>query len=227
MRIAGIVAASVAALLVGARLVLAGFAPVLPPDFHRKADADFEDAYWRAFWRTGEQVEFYLLNGRWATSARELVLRGPQGDMYERWRVRDERDFRRYVDELEWDMEFVSVDARRSIVRYPTLAIENGRVVGSDGTVACNVTLDVEYARAWEAWYANPGARASRTEPPEVDRWRRMDCRRGTGLRAWLSWAGLDRYDRRPPERYSAMTYARRAWERAGVTDPTGESRDR
>lgn len=220
MKMTGIVAASVLAFIAGAKLALGAFAPVLPPDFDRKQDREFEMAYWNASYRTGEQVEYYLARGRWATDPEEMLLGGRFADVNRRWRERNERSWRLHIEELRAEMTFVSVDDDRSIVVYRSPLIEDRRVVGHSDAVRCTVTLDAEYARAYEAWYATPGARASSIEPPNIDRWTRMDCRRGTGLRAWLSWAGLDRYTERPPERYSQLEYAERAWERDGSVEP-------
>lgn len=228
MKMTGIVAVCVAAFVGGARLALAAFAPVLPPDFDRKWDQDFAEAYWTARYYSGEQVEYYLSHGRWATDAEEMLLGGAHADINARWRETNAPGWRRHVEDLRREIEFVSVDGDRSVVTYRPLRIEDRRIVGVSEAVRCTVTLDAEYARAWGDWFANPGARASSALPPAIDPWSRTDCRRGTGIRAWLSWAGLDRVREPPPERYSALTYAERAWDRAGVhggSDPQASSR--
>lgn len=215
MKMTGIVTVCVLAFVGGAKLALAAFAPVLPPDFDRKWDEDFAQAYWTAYYRSGEQIEFYLDHGRWAGTVEEMLLEGPYADVNARWRERSASSWRRHVEELERETEFVSIGSDRVVVTYRPLVIENRQIVGASDAVRCTVALDAEYARAWGAWFDNPGARASTRLPPEIDPWSRMDCRRGTGIRAWLSWAGLDRYREPPPQRYSALEYAERAWERA------------
>jgi hypothetical protein len=198
MKMTGIVAVCVVAFIGAARLALIAFAPVLPPDFDRKWDEDFSQAYWTARYRTAEQIEFYLDHGRWATTVEEMLLEGPYADVNARWRERSPSSWRLHVEELEREVDFVSVGTDRSVVTYRPLVIEDRRIVGASDAVRCTMAVDAEYARAWGDWFANPGARVWGTLPPEIDPWSRMDCRRGEGIRAWLSWAGLDRY-REPP----------------------------
>lgn len=212
MKILGIVTVSLVTLLVGAKLVLAAFATVLPPDFDRKWDELYESAYWQAFWQTGEHVEFFLEKGRWATSVADLMGR----EKYADWRERNPEGWRSWVDQLERESRVLEAGPRGSTAEYRSLEIVDNRAVPTDDIV-CTVTVDAEFAQAYDAWYSTPGARASTTEPDEISRWSRTDCRRTTGIRAWLAWAGMDRLRKPPPERYSALEYAERAWERAGI----------
>ncbi|MDX1579524.1 MAG: hypothetical protein R3266_13655, partial [Gemmatimonadota bacterium] len=192
MRIAGIGVASLVALFAGARLALAAFAPVLPPDFDRRWEPDFVRTYWAAAFGSREQAEFFGMHGRWAESVEELLLDGRQGDRYRSWRERDEGGWRRHVAQREREIAWVAVGGDSSVTAYPSVEIVD-RQVRPTGRLVCEVRLDTAYARALADWYGNPGARASSRLPDELEPWSRMTCRRTSGLRGWLAWTGLDR----------------------------------
>jgi len=213
MKVLGITTAGLVALLVGAKLVLAAFSPVLPPDFDRKWDDAFASAYWSAGSYVDDHVEFFLEHDRWPASVEEVLSTGQNA----KWRENFPRAWRSWVDDRAKEVRFLGVVDGVSRVEYRSLEeLDDGNVRPSD-RVRCTLTLDADYARAYESWYSTPGARASSSEPAEIARWSRMDCRRTAGVRAWLSWTGLDRYRKPPAERYSALTYAEEAWERAGL----------
>ncbi|MFV1988105.1 MAG: hypothetical protein ACC682_12550 [Gemmatimonadota bacterium] len=219
MKILGIMAAALVALLVGAKMILAAFSPVLPPDFNRKWDDAFANAYIGASWDIGNQVEFFIEHDRWPASVEEVLSTGSMA----KWKENNPRAWRSWVDDRAKEVRFLGVVDGVSRVEYLSLEeTDDGRYVPTD-RVRCTLTLDADYARAYESWYSTPGARASSSEPAEIARWSRMDCRRTAGVRAWLSWTGLDRYRKPPAERYSALTYAEQAWEREGLnTDAAG-----
>lgn len=210
MKIFGILLASLAALLLGAKLVLAAFGPVLPPDFDRAWDQDFASAYWSARGNAHMQMRFFASEGRWPRTPEELYA---HGEAFARWKERDESRWRRYVDERAAESEVVRITDDTSIVRYRALTVVDREVVPLD-TVDCTITLDAAYAAAYARWDALPGTDSWRNLPDDLDLWPRMDCRRRTGVRNWLSWTGLDRYRQPPPQQYNALEYAERAFDR-------------
>ena len=106
--------------------------------------------------------------------------------IWTRWKDRGEASWKRYLGESGQETEFVAQDEQRATVRYQSREVVDNMLGRPTGRAVCAVTLDVDYARAYEAWYATPGARASRRRPAEIDPWSRMDCRRTSGWRAWL-----------------------------------------
>jgi hypothetical protein len=225
MKIFGIVTASLAALLLGANLVLAAFAPVLPPDFDRTWDEEFAVAHWAATWHSQQQALYYVENARYAATVEELYA---GIEWYRNWKDRDEAGWRRAVREQAEEIRIVASSAESVTATYYARELVPDELNpdrvrrGGLGPTTCTVTLDADYAQRFASWYANPGARAATTLPPDLDVWPYMDCRRTAGLRGGFAWAGFDRFRRPPPERYSQLSYAEKAWQRGEAGPPGG-----
>jgi len=217
MKKLGIFAASVVAVVVGGRLVLATFSPVLPPDFERRYEAGLEATYWFAISFTDLHARYFALHGRWPQELEDLW------DLPEfaAWRERSPDGFRSWVEDLRAGIELLDGSRGARTIRY---TIPEGLYVNEpmsdDGSprVRCDVTLDVGLARA----IASADARGYWVDhlPDDMALWSHMDCRRLTGPRTWLAWAGLDRYRRPPPARYAQVDYAHRALDGAGFQRP-------
>ena len=208
MKIFGITIVSVAALLGGAKLVLAAFAPVLPPDFDRRWERDYATTYSSARWGSHEHIDFFAEHGRWPASVEELMTDGP--DWYGRMKARNESGWRDALERRREMMSFLRTDPDTLVVNYRAVDVVDRREVYSDD-VTCTITLDAEYAAAYTRWASLPGRTSWSEMPEEIDLWAKADCRRWSGVRGWLSWAGLNRYRRPPPRQYAAEDYTDRA----------------
>jgi len=209
MKSIGLLAASVVALVAGAQLVLAAFAPVLPPDFDRRWDPGFANAYRMSDWYTHRAAAAYNETGVWPRDVSELLW----SERDEAWWERNPKGYQSWIEDVE---RYVT------IVRSDTVsAIEYRGAFEAPPTATCVVEIDAAYATESRRWLGTPQGRRALALPDHLDLWSRSDCRRLTGVRAWLSWTGLDRYRQKPPERYAPLTYAERAWERSGIIQPS------
>lgn len=204
MKLFTTVAASVVAVLLGARLAFAAFAPVLPPDFHRASDRDYERAALMLRWVVPSATEVFHASGVWPATIEDLFSGPRDAD----WKERSPESWADWVDRFRAEIELDRTDGGLELVVNETL----------DGphAVSCSIQLDASYADVWEEWVTGRGARWVPELPGSVDPVNFAVCRRSTGVRGWFAWAGLDRYREGPPDRYAQMSYAERAWGEEG-----------
>lgn len=217
MKKLGMFVASVVGVILGGRLVLTAFSPVLPPDFERRYEAGFEATYWFAISFTDLHASYFAEHGRWPRRFEDLW--GSREDS--RTHEGAPEKLPSWIEEFRSGVELGAGVRGARTIRYTVPEGVDGFVRASDDRsprVRCDVTLDPGLARA----IAAADARGYWVDllPDEMDLWSHMDCRRLTGPRAWLAWAGLDRYRRPPPRRYRQDDYAHRAFDRPDIIAP-------
>jgi len=185
MRIWGLATLGVAALLVGGRLTMAAFAPVLPPGFASWTDESYDHAVVGAWWGALAQFEYAEEHGHWARTLE---------DLFPGW---DPEDLEKYFA--------MGAETDGAFLLRAGDPVDEGR-----SSVECSVSATAEQGRVLRSrpnWRRLWGT----TLYDQMTGWERFECRRVNRPWTWLSWAGLDRVSGPPPERYSALDFADRA----------------